>query len=358
MTAQEMHIDLDVHLQKINSQVTKNIEPEEKDWLLNEEVTKFIESKLTSSSNIKQIGFENTSKRISDIKDLVREKTLYIEELGEGDKYVSLPDDYFDFVRFDGLVAKNCNQIIKTTAVTKYKTAFSLSLPATDALTIYKIEIYIGGVPTTLFDITDINDLPANYLANESFFKQKFMLTKILRIKLKDKLTTILNSPSDLYWERESFNYSNETFILISNNAVEKITITAGAVAKDFVTQQSTINTYLSTDLPLRTEIRVIDDEFFMDVNNSALSRPSINSLTSVIRQESLMLKIPNSVIIGAVKSTYICKPNLIDLYLNSNLNMSRRVCEEIVRNTAQFIKALITDGNYNAYVRENMLTE
>lgn len=358
MTAQEMHIDLDMHLQKINSQVTKNIEPEEKDWFLNEEVTKYLESKLTSSSNKKQIGFENTSKRISDIKDLIKERTLYIEETSNGDKYVTLPDNYFDWVRFDGIIAKNCDQVLKPTNLNRYKTEFTLNLPATGTLSVYKIEIYVGGIPTIIFDITSASYIPADYLVNESFFKQKFMLTKVLQIRLKTKIEEVLTSPVDLYWERNGFEYSNETFILYSTVAVEKIVVTAGAVVKENVTEVTNFNTYSNTDLPLRTEIRVIDDEFYTDVNNSALSRPSISSLTSVLREGVLMLKIPNSAIIGAVKSTYICKPNLIDLYLNSNLNLSRRVCEEIVRNTSQFIKALISDGNYNAYVRENMITE
>ena len=53
-----------------------------------------------------------------------------------------------------------------------------------------------------------------------------------------------------------------------------------------------------------------------------------------------------------------ICKPNIIDLFLDSNLNVSDKVAKEIVGNTIRFLKGLIGDKNYQAYAQENTLIE
>jgi hypothetical protein len=55
---------------------------------------------------------------------------------------------------------------------------------------------------------------------------------------------------------------------------------------------------------------------------------------------------------------TYFCTPSILDVNLNNDLNMSNSVCREIISNTVRFMKALIEDNNYEAYIKENMLIE
>lgn len=351
-----MHIALDLDLQKLNSQVTKNIEPEEKDWFLNAETHKYILSKTRPDTNKKRIGFQDTTKRIEDIKDLVKEKPLHLLGNTSEDRYANLSSDFFDFVRFDCKIAKDCESPLRLLTNTTYRTVFNLKLPEVGTLSTYLIKIKIGTVTTTLFDIEA--DLPSNYLVNENFFKQKFLLEKALRIKLQSKIEEVLGSKVELYWERYNTEFRPSTFTLVSST--EMVSITVEVNSDVFINNTEIINStvYREQDLQLLSPIRVIDDEYYGKVIGSSLSKSRMASLTGVLRQSIIKVKLPKGVIGGVVLSTYICKPSIIDLNLNSSLNVSRKVCEEIVRNTAQFIKMLISDDNYSAYVQENMITE
>ena len=75
MTVKEMHIGIDMILQKVNSNVISSFEPEEKDWVLNEEVNRFIKQRLSILSNEKRLGFQDTQKRVDDLKNLITSKT-------------------------------------------------------------------------------------------------------------------------------------------------------------------------------------------------------------------------------------------------------------------------------------------
>ena len=151
MTTQEMHIEIDLLLQKINSQSTKNILPQEKDWFLNREVINYLQSKVNPTSNIKQLGFEDTAKRVEDVRDLVRVASRPIEVNSRGKQFVTFPSDYFTYVRFDTYSYKNCEGVaVLPTATAEYKGTFKVILPAS-TLTIYKIELVTGGGTTTLF---------------------------------------------------------------------------------------------------------------------------------------------------------------------------------------------------------------
>lgn len=46
MTAKEFHIALDIQCQKLNSNAYSNVLPEQKDWLLNESVLRFIKQRI------------------------------------------------------------------------------------------------------------------------------------------------------------------------------------------------------------------------------------------------------------------------------------------------------------------------
>ena len=355
MTTQEMHIEIDLELQKINSQNNRNIVPQEKDWFLNNEVIKFLKQRSSRTSNLKQIGFEDTVKRVEDIKDLVRIANRPIMTNNRGKKYITLPSDYFGYIRFDAYSFKACLDInSKRMLVEKYKTTFKLNLPST-TLETFNISLVTASGSTVMFDITD---LPANYLTNDTFDKQKFLLIQALKIKLASKFKEVLSPNSQLYWENEGYNYNSYTFTLISDKPFISINVLVNttAIVNNAITFTDIM--YDFKDTPLKANIRIIDEEFLTDVENSHLSKSRPKSPTSVLREGVMELSDLNSVIFGSVDIIYICKPTIIDLLLDSNLNMSDKIAKEIVGNTIRFLKGLIGDKTYQAYAQENMLIE
>lgn len=346
MTTQEMHIDIDLGLQKINSFVNKSLLSQEKDWFLNREVNSFLK---------KRTNFANYVNRVEDIRDLVRVKSLPIEKNSRGKYFIELPSDYFGYVRFDGYSYYPCsNTSITPTNIKEYSTVIDLNIPDT-TLTSYKVEINIGGTMTTIFDI---DDLPANYLVQEEFKKQKFLLMKAMKIQMEQNLKKVLSPNLQLYWEFKGYDYSAYTLYLTSDADFNSIIITSNGTPNTFTKSERTIESINLIDTPLRAKIRLIDNEFLSDVENSHLSKSRANSPLGVFVEGVLEVSKPFDAILGTVDITYICKPNIIDLLLDSNLNMSRKVSEKIVSNTIQTMKAIINDTNYQAYVQENVLTE
>jgi len=355
MTTQEMHIEIDLDLQKINSQNTKNLLPQEKDWFLNREVINYLISKTTPSSNVKQLGFEDTAKRVEDIKDFIRVKNIPIETNNRGEKFIVLPSNYFGYIRFDAYSYRNCSNInIAAVNATSYRSTFKIELPATE-LTAYKIEVVTPTGTKTLFDLSN---LPSGYFVNAEFKKQKFLLINALKVILPRTLKTELSLESSLYWEIEGYNYEADSFILETKNEISNVIITTNVTPKNHTVTTKVYSTYAKALTPLKAKIRVIDDEFLSDVETSHLSKSRANSPTSALKQGVLELSNLSSAIFGSIDITYICKPNIIDLLLDSNLNVSNRVAKEVVGNTIRVLKNVLQDQNYQAYAQENILTE
>ena len=125
MTVKEMHIGIDVGIQKLNSNVFRNLEPQEKDWLLNEAVYKFINNRISNKTNAIQQGYQSIQKRYDDIESLLTKKTLTAYKIDAKTVFGFLPYNYFHLDSDLSNVAFNCVSIVgKYTEVaeTSYQT--------------------------------------------------------------------------------------------------------------------------------------------------------------------------------------------------------------------------------------------
>lgn len=95
MTISEMHNLFKLELDKTSSLEIPAYEPEEIDLWLNHAINKFIKTRY-SGINFKKTSFEETQKRIDDLRTLVDEETLSVNTgVDKPDSYVAiLPDDY------------------------------------------------------------------------------------------------------------------------------------------------------------------------------------------------------------------------------------------------------------------------
>lgn len=358
MTAQEMHLEIDLELQKLNSNITKNILPEEKDWFLNNEVLKFIKQRTDPLSNRKNTGFQDTAKRVEDIKDLIRTKNSFVELNNRGENIVHFPSNYLHYVRFDAYMIKTCNITKSKTKTNLYSCKVDLAFP-NNTLDDYSISLVsTTNFTTTIFNV--VTDLPNNYIVGSEFNKQKFILTKALKIKLETKLKEVLSPNSQIYWENDN------TIVIESDTAFNNITIiksnetdnTLPDVVLNYSPISKEVKYYPLEMTPLKAKARIVSEEELTDIENSTISKSRAKSPVSVIQQNFLKFSKLSDVVIGSVDVVYICQPTLIDVHLNSSLNMSNNNCKEIVSNTIRFIKALIQSNNYNTYVNENVLIE
>jgi len=125
MTIAEMHTKLDLKVQKINSNAFDNILSEEKDVYLNDAIEKFVKDRVEPRSNRLQLGFEQSIKRIEDLRTLITVDEIDTEEFGQlylegffGDS-ADLPADHFLPLSVTLLIQYNQDGVTFTTPSTK-----------------------------------------------------------------------------------------------------------------------------------------------------------------------------------------------------------------------------------------------
>jgi len=113
MTISEMHISFKQGLHKFDSKNYPNIEPEEIDLLLNQAQDAFVKQRY-GHGNSKKESFEETQKRIEDLKALIKTQVLSplpnnIYNINQYAVFVELPSDHWITIQELTNVTYSCN---------------------------------------------------------------------------------------------------------------------------------------------------------------------------------------------------------------------------------------------------------
>jgi len=107
MTVQEMHYDFKIKFNKLDSNVYRDFQVPEIDWLLNEAQEVFLKQRY-GINNTTQKGFEGSQKRIDDLRNLVM-KNVSLSPVTQVDTVsyeAELPDNYIFAIRVQSVVTK------------------------------------------------------------------------------------------------------------------------------------------------------------------------------------------------------------------------------------------------------------
>lgn len=333
MVTQEAHIELDLLLQKVNTHWNQNFLPQEKDLFLNREVTRFIKQRLNRLSNLKGQALFDTIKRTSDLIPLLKTAEVPILKQTSKEARILLPFDYLYYVSSDVGICCKCTSknIIK-------QTVYEMEFDAPKSVNDFPYIINAG-----LFTFTiEASDINSNYLIESQvpYYKNNIMLVKALQILLPKKNNT-----------RVEFKYNKLTNKFIARSyAPFSINYNAAAM--------QTYDKYEDFDAELFAETRIENEEFWRTAQNSHLSRSTDQSMLCYLRENFMGISLPNGVVYGTARLVYISKPQIIDLSLQSDCNLSDEAMEEIIANTAQRLHGVLGTDNYEKYVRENILIE
>jgi hypothetical protein len=347
MTTQELHIGIDLELQSVNRQNKKGLLPQEKDWFLNREVLNYINNLSDNSS--KKPNFQNTIKNLEDIEELVVVSS--IKEVKGGK--VILPSNSFRLISATAYCSDDCNVPVILSNKTKHITRFNVTINQNN-LNTFQININSNTGVQTVFTL---NDLPLNYINASEFNRQQFLLNKALQIKLKKKFNEILNDDVELYFNKYEQSFNDNSFILVSNKLVNNIIVTQNTTSVTYVTTKKFETEYNINSLH-KVPVRIVKNEFNNLIEKSHLSGSSLNSVSAIYIDNHLQFNESTSVVVKAFKCIYVRNPTLIDLLLNSNSELNTDTLNKVVSNTVQFLKAVVTDANYQTFARENILTE
>ena len=336
MTTQELHIELDLLLQKVNNHWNQSFLPAEKDLFLNREITRFINRRIDRLSNKKQTGLYDTIKRTVELSPLLRTaKIPVIYNIEQKEVKILLPFDFLEYISSEISVCCSCKNLELKTG-----NYYIAELPPIKNINSLPLIVKQG-----LYSLTiDNTDIPSDYLIESSIpaYTNEMMITNALSILFKQK--------NNLEVEIK-YNKEKRVFVLRSLKPFE-VLYNKGSVDVKAVKH----NNYVISD-NVMSSVDIIDEEFKSDIKRSYLSGAKPDKALGVFRKDEMLYTL-NGVIADYVNLTYLCKPAKIDLLLQSNSDLSDTTLEKIVADTAQRIMGVLGTDNYAKFVEENTLLE
>jgi len=349
MTTQELHINIDLLLQKVSSNWNSNFLPQEKDIFINKEILKFVKQRINPLSNIKLEGSYDTIKRTQDINVLTKTVPLNVIDLNPKEAIVQLPFDFLYYVSGSLDVCCNCSNINIST-FTKYIATFSPIDDSVEELSneiLIQLDTQIQG--EDIIDLVDTINLPENYFPNDNLpnYRKYFIYNNLIFNSIKRNLP--------IGYEVKYDKFSNK--FIISSNTPFEIIFSMGEIDFTINYTQEINNTYNLTN-SLEAELRVIDEEFKTHVKKSYLSGNKDESRIGYLRNNSIILPKSPNVILDTLDLTYRCYPSKVDVLLQYNSELTDEALDEVINNVAQKLKGVISDDGYEKFIRENLLIE
>lgn len=331
MTVQDLHIAIDLELNKVNSNLYDIILPQEKDYFLNRAQERFIKQRYSPRSNAKQLGFEMSQKRIDDLRKLVvpnyYDKVYQLPSTDfdyttKGTFY--FPDDYLFLASNRSKVYYNdCGAITQSTAVESFNVAL-ISIPSTPT-TYNSLVIYVDGSniinasnQPILSDYTNedrsalieylINQLNAADITGWTFYSTfKNLTADIVGVK-----TSIGNVEVALSEASTTFNTAVKTYTYFTGTGGNDLVVPNRFIQQDdvYIVQQDPFNKTSVADGPLC----IIHD----------------NNIDVFFK--------PTEFIVKEIAISYIRKPKLINLQQNQTCELSEETHAEIVRDAVNLL--------------------
>ena len=310
-----MHIIFDVGIQEINSEMLDDFGPEEKDIVINDEIKRFVSTRINPKSNVKKEGFEHTKKRLDDLRSLKREMNIPLY-IGSEDNmvYSFLPADYRHTISIEPRLTSCISNPLSSQNTAYYLYAYEL--PTYD-YNDFKIETYDGNSYSTVFDAADYTWLAAG-LDDDRY---KFYIKDFVR----DIINENMNGQLEVYYEY--FNgqyYPNKVVFVQRSNTFSSLRITANNVTNTYnftSTQES--NFILGSNGVSKKESRLYSSEDISARISDGFTKPTSNSLVAEVFDDTFRLYRPSDVYTNECRFVYLKDPRRVDVNMGINCDIS-----------------------------------
>ena len=380
-----MHIAIQQGVDKINSLQADMLLPEEIDIELNKTLYRFLNTKYGSRSNKYGKGFEESQKRIDDLRSLVKEYSApvtYKEQYNNNfwvDQF-RLPYDYLYLVNQRSEVfINNCEPISFTFDDTSPTGYFIMPLEG----------LHNGTHMNTALTIAADPEDPS--LGIHTVSHQSAQITNFVYPQDINNYKAFLTDPTnwttgiEVYWEQYgSLNFPNSFIIIVDFTSTipffnwdasePQTNATAPTKITTLVSEFATANGDLSSDenkvfyaqytpnglgtkrLPSAVATRefatnkfIQHDDIFTLLEDPFNTTKHTSPLTTM-RGEFIDLYTSDIFIIDKVKITYIRKPKQISLSLGISCELPEHTHQEIVDMTVSSILEGISDPRYQTH--------
>lgn len=337
MTVRDMHIDLDQSTQLVAANRTRKWYPEEKDWVLNKIMERFIRQQLRprkdALGNITG-GFELDQAGSDAIRMLVVTNAALTPYIVDNKRYKCfLPADY-SYLLSDGSDTKLiCDATVEepTASHTHFRTAMRQEQCPIDVLPHYGTMIL--QMPDKTVTIPD--DLPPfnDYVG---YREQKDISLLVPWILWK----------SGWYWERYDELYKPGWYIQVQNStpstatiSIEGVTINdpGGVDYADPVTSTKTYSYHTAAGNSVNN--RLLATDIVRQMNQSSFFKTAYYSPITELENNLLWVYRDNSFIVSGVSISYIRKPQPISLSLNTDCELAEGVHRVILEQAVEYMQ-------------------
>jgi hypothetical protein len=341
MTVKEMHIGVNLLLQKVNSNYIDSFEPEEIDWALNEEVLRFIKQRRSNRSNDKQKGFLDGQKRFDDLKPLITPASLPCYVRDNNSVFSYLPHDYLTLDNDRTITKDLCKAAYQptTSLVTKYIYCIQIE----DDVDLYQnFRILFDGV-----EVFNINNYPAYATGLQTSAKFQ-LINLILEVFIQAGYICKYRSYYDV----------------VCPQGIILVTDTQISVTVEY-DNSSTVSSFQAKDYTRLTPVvgnevsnRLTGDEDLFSLLTSSFGDTIASDPLSTLEGDKIIVFHKRKFIASTINISYLRKPRKINLSLNQDCDLDDWIQQEVVDNTAKRLSGVIGAANYKELINENLLKE
>lgn len=351
MNALEMHIDINLTLQKIASNIYRNLDPAEIDWLLNREVDRFIKDRIRPDKD--SLGFDATEIDLDALRGVITNDAIlqvYKKDVTDTSVFADFPGDYSFLIDDASRLVRSCDHNFasanKFSATTLYLYYFSLDQSTLENGPFYvNANVTLGGN-----SVYNEEDGPGLATAEELF---------TYRDRIMYNLYQLSNGAISFYWEQYGNLYKKNTIIAVAT--------TAQSGSSSITIDGTTVNATAVTQTPLQPVIttlyqqvanRLIRGQSRSNVLGSAFAGTRPTTPVSGIDQYSLRVYHDKRFIVNSVLVSYVRKPRKISLSLDQSCELAAEFHSEIVDRTVLAIKEITGNPDWQVKLQDMMMNK
>jgi hypothetical protein len=339
MDITEMHLNIDLELNKLNSNLYEIILPQEKDYFLNRAQERFIKQRYGAMSNSKREGFEMSQKRIDDLRNLLVPNyydkcfRLPVTDFDYSNKLkFYFPGDYMFLTSSRSKMKHNyCGVLTKTDTTETFKTiTINLSILTDYALFGMKLDSSIV--------------LPVGTLAGLDSQEKTLAIQTV--VDTLNKNTDFVNAG----WVAYSNNYRNvkgDIVITIPTADIKVLYYTLTGVYSEsplFFTKVTNTRTYIvanGNEEIVANRFAQQDDVYIMQQDPFNKTDAYEGPLT-IIHTDSIDVFFrptgPEAFIVNEIAISYLRKPRLMSSTTNQSCELSEETHAEILRDAVNLL--------------------
>lgn len=332
MNVREMHIEIDQSTQLVAANRSRRWYPEEKDWVLNKMMDRYIQNCLRPKKDVEGNltgGFEVDQVGAEDIKTLLKLNQPLIPYIEDNGRYKCfLPADY-KYLISDGSYTKLlCGTTATTANTTLYITSLRQDYSDGTAPFYAALELIMNGVSTMIPD-----DLPYgnSYIGYPTVEDISFLIPWLLW-------------KSGYRWERFADLYYPKRYIHVTTTSPSNPSVEVdGDIFTEFDIVTKILARHTNTEGEY-TSNRLTASDILANMRGVAFFGTAYWGPLTELSDDILWVYRDNSFIVSRVDISYIRKPQPISLSLNTDCELGEGAHQKICDLAVEYLQGRTKD--------------